>query len=139
MSLFPGSVKDLLLHAGVSGALAGASTFLLFPRNGQVYLPMFSTTRNFPLYQVAALVGVLTGAASTGLHYVVKEEIPLPEKANDMASAVLGAAAAGMAYTGGLYMLGGGNLINNYGVFNSVLTGASVDYVSSFLVSWWLG
>ena len=127
-----GGVKELLYHSAISGAFAAGTAKVMFP--GSVVLPVLSSSR-LSVWQVAALLGVVTGAASTGLHYFVKEEIPLSEKANDMASVALGAVASGMFYTGGLYMLGGGQLVRGYGLVPAIATGAAMDYAASFLTN----
>ena len=90
------------------------------------------TNYSFSAWQTGAIVGASSSLLSDSLHYIVKKEIPLHDKVNDMASMGLGIVSSGLAFNGALYLMYQ-DLPEQYGLLKGMVSGAVAEYSSSFI------
>ena len=114
-----GAIQSAITSASVSYYMSGA----------RALVPMFGYVQ---AWQIGALAGFASSLVSDGLHYLVKEELHLADKVNDIGAMGLGLVSSGFVFNGVLYLLYN-RLPQDYGILAGMVTGAVTEYATSFL------
>ena len=120
---------EMIEKSVIQGAITSAITCYWLGNDVILSLPF--TSYEVPCWGVGAVLGVASSLVSDAVHYVVKEEIPLESKVNDMASNALGIVSSGVVFNGVLYALYPA-LPSQYGVLAGMVSGAIAEYGASF-------
>lgn len=89
---------DMLEKAALQGAITSGVSYICNPNIRAIGLPLISS-RPIPFWAAMAGTGVVASLVADGVHYFIKEEIHLKNKALDEASMVVGSAiSAGSLY-----------------------------------------
>lgn len=120
---------DCLEKSLFQGAAAGGVSVLLHGTTVQIDLPYIN--QRLPLWVITSGLGVLGSFANDLIHFVVKPEVHLKQKAADQTSMILAGVVGAVSYTGGLYLLEP-RLIESFGYINSLLLGAGSELAGSY-------
>ena len=125
---------SIIEKAAISSVVTGAASIVTTGAKWKVPCSIFGLMRGqtCPLYVFAALSGAIASMVNDGIHYLVKNEIHVSQKARDDASLYLGAVVGALSYYGTIYALNP-YLARDIGTWTLVATGMGAETASNFI------
>ena len=120
---------EIVEKAGVNGIVAATASALYFGMTPQV-AGILDGTKTIPLYVLAGLVGATGSVVGDGLHYGLKETVPISQKANDRLSVITGVGVNAVAFAGLLYLYQP-EILADYGMYTAMVMGGASEFAGS--------
>lgn len=124
---------DMLEKAALQGAITSAVSYLCNPNIRALGIPMLSS-KPLPFWAVMAGTGVAASFVADGVHFFIKEEIHLKNKALDEASMVVGSAISAASLYAVVYVLRP-EAAATIGLGCIAASGAAAEIGASFLLN----
>ena len=124
----------VLEKAAITGGMTGLASMITTGAGWRVPCPQILGFGSgaCPLYVYAAVAGCLASAAADGVHYLVRNEIPINQKAQDEGSLYLAAIMGAASYWGVMY-LSNPFLARDIGTATLLITGMAAEAGASLI------